>query len=614
MMGWAAVALAIPAALFGAVTDRWAVAAVLVALILSSVVWRARLDLTRSARGWVTLGAMAAGGVLGAFVTPGGSALGRPWSAMALGALLAGAARLFLRAPGGGALATLLPGLAALTACGETRSGPLYVVAVAGYLGFAILALRDGDRGRPPWASLPRRAWGFSLIVIALATAACAGLVRVLPPLSDWSTNRLINVLAAPETGFSDRMWLGSLDGMLQSDEVVMRIEGPRVDYLRGAVYDRYDAGRWSSARPLGLRPVATPSRPRAGEAVTITVVGGARDRWFLPLGAHAVATREPGAAADRFGILRAGEGMATGVSFVLQGGADLPAVDPTADDLAIPPELASTLGRLVAEWTAGSATPEAKVEAIRGHLRADFAYSLQFRRRRQDPLLDFLLDERRGHCEYFASALALLARAAGVPARVAVGYRVAEESALGGYFLVRERNAHAWVEVFLPGRGFTTVDATPDADLSQNAPHRTAFVRAVLDLVAAGWARAVDRMARVSGAELLGALAGALAVGLLVRRLRRRRGRAAPFAGAASFEPPPPALERLLDALARRGAARSSSEPLERFAERLAGGDLAIAAGLLRRYAALRYGGVGDPEALLGELDRCAARLRRAG
>jgi hypothetical protein len=80
-----------------------------------------------------------------------------------------------------------------------------------------------------------------------------------------------------------------------------------------------------------------------------------------------------------------------------------------------------------------------------------------------------------------------------------------------------------------------------------------------------------------------------------------------------ADFTRPVPSLARLLDALARRGAVRPACEPLERFADRLDGGELEGAAALLRRWAEHRYGGVGSEDGILRDMDACADRLARS-
>src|SRR5690606_6984980 len=96
-----------------------------------------------------------------------------------------------------------------------------------------------------------------------------------------------------------------------------------------------------------------------------------------------------------------------------------------------------------------------------------------------QDPLDEFLFNHKSGHCELFASALAAMCRSINIPARVVTGYRVAEYNRVGGYYVVRQDDAHAWCEIDLgPQLSWRTVDPTPPALVA--AEHR----------VSAGWLR----------------------------------------------------------------------------------------------------------------------------
>ena len=612
---WTAASLLVVASLYAMVTRQWAPAAIVAVILLGAILTRARLAFGTTAARLATALAAAGGGVVGwgAPTLPGLDILRKPWPPIALAALFAGTARLFLTPPEQASALALIPGLIALAASGETSVGAPYGVAVVAWLTFALLALRAGDAGRPAWASVLRRDRLLAAGVVGLAGVFAAGGALALPPLSLWTEHRILGALGGAETGFSDRMWLGSLDGMLDSDEVVMRLEGPRADYLRGAVYDHYEIGRWGRTAPARPRPVALPavaSTSAGDDRVRVTLVSGARDRYFLPLDAQGVATPAPsGTTVDRYGVARVAEGLAIEVSFTPGGVADFPVSEPTADDLTLPPPLRGTLLKLVKEWTAGAETPEAKVDAIATRLRTRFTYSRTFQRRRADPLLDFLLDDHKGHCEYFASATALLARAAGVPARVVVGYRVAEENTLGGYYLVREKNAHAWAEVYLAGKGFVTVDASPSGDLDQNAPHRASLVRQIVDLLGAWWTRALTRLTLWD--VVRGGL-GVLVLGLVARWVRGRRPGDRARQDRRKRAEAPPGLVRLFEALARRGMVRSEAEPIERFAARVAEGQAAEAAELLQRWAAFRYGGIGEGEALVREIEGCAEKLRR--
>jgi transglutaminase-like putative cysteine protease len=71
------------------------------------------------------------------------------------------------------------------------------------------------------------------------------------------------------------------------------------------------------------------------------------------------------------------------------------------------------------------------------------------------------LFDSKRGFCGHFASAYAMMMRAAGVPARVVTGYFGGEWNPVGGYLIVRQSDAHAWTEVWLEGKGWTRIDPT---------------------------------------------------------------------------------------------------------------------------------------------------------
>jgi transglutaminase-like putative cysteine protease len=103
--------------------------------------------------------------------------------------------------------------------------------------------------------------------------------------------------------------------------------------------------------------------------------------------------------------------------------------------------------------------------ERLERYLQSDtFEYSLEPgpRRSAREPIGEFLFRYRSGHCEYFASAMTVLCQLAGVPARVVHGYRGGDYNNVGLFYIVRERNAHAWVEVFLPGIGWVPRDPSP--------------------------------------------------------------------------------------------------------------------------------------------------------
>jgi protein-glutamine gamma-glutamyltransferase len=108
-------------------------------------------------------------------------------------------------------------------------------------------------------------------------------------------------------------------------------------------------------------------------------------------------------------------------------------------------------------------------VEALTRHLQSDgaFTYTTDLRNvvyssREQDPIIEFLSNHKKGHCEFFASGLAAMCHSIGIPARVAVGYIAYQYDEAAQEYVVLEANAHAWAEVALDDQGWTTFDPTP--------------------------------------------------------------------------------------------------------------------------------------------------------
>ncbi len=127
-----------------------------------------------------------------------------------------------------------------------------------------------------------------------------------------------------------------------------------------------------------------------------------------------------------------------------------LPVVDPRVIELA----------RAV---TSGARSDAERAARIESWLLSKFRYSTQaLEREVDDPLAHFLFEGRKGHCEYFASAMAVLLRAVWVPARVAVGYREGSFNSITGWHVIRASDAHSWVEAWIEGRGWVEYDPTP--------------------------------------------------------------------------------------------------------------------------------------------------------
>lgn len=129
---------------------------------------------------------------------------------------------------------------------------------------------------------------------------------------------------------------------------------------------------------------------------------------------------------------------------------------------LQLPDDVDARVPQLAQEITAHARTPIEKAAAIQAYL-SKFQYTLQLpSQRQQDPLANFLFVRKAGHCEYFASAMAVLLREVGIPTRVVTGFRGGEWNDLTGNFIIRAKDAHSWVEVYFSGVGWYGFDPTP--------------------------------------------------------------------------------------------------------------------------------------------------------
>jgi protein-glutamine gamma-glutamyltransferase len=531
---------------------------------------------------------------------PRAGQLGEGWTKLCGAALLAAAVRGLLVSPRGGQALTLAFAFAALAFAGKTLSASYGTLAVLFSLS-AVWTIGAGS-GRLTSAPAPRRL-GVGAGVLALAAALGASANLGLHQLSTWARGRTHysdNPWRA-RVGFSDQMDLGALDGLLDSDRRVYRIFGGRVDYLRGAALDVYEGGGWRRSEAAEREVEATLDAEAGAGKIRIESVTEHGDRFFIPLEARALWTAPSSVEVDALGNVRArGKAKATSVRLALGPRQSARPAEPRALDLALPRRIRRPLEGLAREWTRGAATPEARLSAIESHLKHEYTYARAFNRGvNNEPLLDFLFEHKEGHCEYFATALALLGRAAGVSTRLVMGYRVSERSPFG-YWLVRDRNAHAWVEAWLPGKGWQTHDATPEEAQPFNRDHAASYAASSLDALGVAYDDATEWLRRRSLLETsIAWLLGCAVLAAIVARGVRKRRRRDPLPEDEALLP---FMAPLLDALERRGHGRHAHEPLEGLAARLPAAEDGPAR-LLRRYSALRYGGIGDPDALAREV-----------
>jgi transglutaminase-like putative cysteine protease len=308
---------------------------------------------------------------------------------------------------------------------------------------------------------------------------------------------------------------------------------------------------------------------------------------------------------------------------------------------LVLPPTLSPNVAALAGVITAGKTTASAKVLAVMDWLQRTHTYSLDLGKGspKDDPVENFLFNEKGGHCEYFASSAAVLLRAAGVPTRYVNGFLGGEWNAVGQYITVRQNRAHAWVEAYLGEFGWMRVDATPPT----RPAGRMGKFRQILDSAEFFWNRWVVGynlgrqldLARDLGRTVVSvpserrpdgtsprpwkAIGGAVAVTALLvfgwRRFRRRRGAGASgsVVSALSHQLVGRVYRRCLERLAERGYPRRPTETPRELVARVRAARLEGADAFERLtdlYVQARFGRKDVKDAAVVELSRTLDRL----
>ncbi len=127
---------------------------------------------------------------------------------------------------------------------------------------------------------------------------------------------------------------------------------------------------------------------------------------------------------------------------------------------------------------TAKLTDPVEIANRIETHLKTRYSYSLESNISGREPLLDFLFNTRAGHCEYFASAMAVMLRTLKIPTRVVTGFYASLPEPIGPWYVIRSSNAHSWVEVWIEGKGWQVFDPTPPGS---NQPRLSASMQWLL-------------------------------------------------------------------------------------------------------------------------------------
>ena len=283
-----------------------------------------------------------------------------------------------------------------------------------------------------------------------------------------FKTNRWQSLPACPTPT------LGTTFGLQGSARRVLFVEGQSGPlYLRGLAFGTYARGRWGPGVQYRHFATVTPSFVGAfarGKEIRVTRLADADGLLFAPLEASGIRPLQQEDlewASDASGPLRAHADVPSDYEYVPPGGTQIPgpwdaplAPGARAQLLQVPDDIDPRVRVLAAQIGGSLADPQQKIYAVQRYLPANHAYSLTFTAGPGDPLSNFLLGNRAAHCEYFASATVILLRCLRVPARYVTGYYAHEGEESG--VAVRQRDAHAWAEAWIDGKGWQTVDSTP--------------------------------------------------------------------------------------------------------------------------------------------------------
>ncbi len=416
-----------------------------------------------------------------------------------------------------------------------------------------------------------------------------------------------------------------SRGGQANSSKLLLQVEATEVGYLRMMAMVDFEGGQWKADNGVPWQVLAntSPSWLAGHRHRRVRVKDVAAMNRVLPMDGYPARVmgrffRQPGRGAQ--GIVVCESMWNSGNNLYEYWVNPRPPIERLPDwkrsRLLAHPAPSPALRAWLDQVLAGTASPHEQARKLEAHLRDTFTYELGAPELdRLNALEEFVLRERRGHCERFASALALLLRMQGIPARVIVGFVPGEHNWLSGWRDVRLRDAHAWVEAHFPERGWVQLDATPRATLP---PPRwepaelldaldviwylnivnfdTTAQRSFFQVSAQTFADVVNLVRRFGLTPLM--LMAVAVLGLwLKRRLAARRRRAVPARAAeASARFAGDAYGRMLQLLARHGRHRRPQQTPREFLVALAEEPPAVqepVARVTEAFCATRYGGV---------------------
>src|SRR5664280_413428 len=328
--------------------------------------------------------------------------------------------------------------------------------------------------------------------------------------------------------GFSDHVDLGVVGKLHTDPSVALRLTYSELPsqppehlavYLRGTALDYYDGKAWSKTQSAlkgaehegAYYPLLRWPNPASDRSMTVELSPIDPPIVFLPADASAIQLipQMRGESQDAVALYRSSEDefrYATDLALGLRYRVFFDALWTRTDRalppiermryLSLPPGSSNRVERLARSWVGAETDPLIQAQLVEQHLRREYRYDLETPSgATSNPMEDFLFSSRRGHCEYYATAMAIMLRTLGVPTRDVTGFGAATYNRFGRFYVVRQSDAHSWVEVWVDGIGWQRFDPTPpqvtlaSGDLS--GVGRT--VRDLIEAAAQRWSRHVE-------------------------------------------------------------------------------------------------------------------------
>lgn len=346
----------------------------------------------------------------------------------------------------------------------------------------------------------------FSIIIISIFSIIITfALFFIIPRMGvGFFERKTVNAIKV--TGFSDQVDLGAIGPVKQDSTIVMRVAvkdkeaGKRLIYFRGNTLDKYDGSSWrKTARgqkllrkgPDGIFSLGL----SYGELVEQSILLEPLDTGVLFAASYPVYIEGafPAIYADPTGSISLPSPPYSRIEYKAWSSTSPLKRETSGPEYSDASYLdGSQEGRriksLAYELTKGIAGAEEKARALEAYLKTNFAYSLNPKRKEGlSPIEDFLFDSKEGYCEHYAASMALMLRASGVQSRIVTGFIQGEWNSLGNYTIVRQQDAHTWVEAYMEGRGWLALDPTPAAGVT---PYRPSSLSLYLDLMRFRWNR----------------------------------------------------------------------------------------------------------------------------